>query len=98
MMRFTRPYGARFHESYDTSLDEHVVYIGHHLMTDPVTIPGPAGDGTAAQTGKQGPTAPGSGFTTDIGRLLLSPTRTYAPLLRQLLTEQFDDTSWTHTL
>ncbi len=37
-------------------------------------------------------TVPGaSGDTvTDIGRLLLSPTRTYAPLLKQLLTEQFD--------
>jgi phosphoribosylformylglycinamidine cyclo-ligase len=32
---------------------------------------------------------PGSA-STDIGHLLLSPTRTYAPLLKQLLTEQFD--------
>jgi phosphoribosylformylglycinamidine cyclo-ligase len=28
--------------------------------------------------------------TTDIGDLLLSPTRTYAPLLKRLLTEQFE--------
>ncbi len=66
-----KTYGARFHESYDTTLDEHVVYIGPHLMTDPINIPG-----TSA--------------TTDIGHLLLSPTRTYAPLLKLLLTEQFD--------
>ena len=65
-----KTYGARFHESYDTSLDEHVVYIGPHLMTDKIDVPG-AG-------------------STDIGHLLLSPTRTYAPLLKQLLAEQFD--------
>jgi len=66
-----KTYGARFHESYDTSLDEHVVYIGPHRMTDPVDEPGAGG-----------------GIT--IGDLLLSPTRTYAPLLKRLLTEQFE--------
>ncbi|HEY4208937.1 MAG TPA: AIR synthase related protein [Puia sp.] len=65
-----KTYGARFHESYDTSLDEHVVYIGPHKMTDPVDVPG-------------------YGEAVDIGHLLLSPTRTYAPLLKRLLTEQF---------
>ena len=64
-----KTYGARFHESYDTTLDEQVVYIGRHRLTDEVAIPG---------------------GVTDIGRLLLSPTRTYAPLLKQLLTGQFD--------
>src|SRR6201991_1149276 len=42
-----KTYGARFHESYDTSLDEGVVYIGPHQMTDPVDIP-------AAGAGKEG--------------------------------------------
>ena len=82
-----KTYGARFHESYDTSLDEHVVYIGGHLMTDVVDIPaaeaGGAG-GVGENVGKK------EAVTTDIGHLLLSPTRTYAPLLKQLLTEQFD--------
>jgi phosphoribosylformylglycinamidine cyclo-ligase len=64
-----KTYGARFHESFDVSLDDHVVYIGPHRMTDEVEVPG---------------------GLTDIGHLLLSPTRTYAPLLRQLLTERFD--------
>jgi phosphoribosylformylglycinamidine cyclo-ligase len=76
-----KTYGARFHESYDTSLDEHVVYIGPHRMTDPVEIPTP----TSVSSGT--PPAPA---LTDIGQLLLSPTRTYAPLLKQLLTQQFD--------
>ncbi len=66
-----KTYGARFHESYDVTLDEHVVYIGPHLMTDSIAVPG-------------------TSVATDIGHLLLSPTRTYAPLLKQLLSEQFD--------
>jgi phosphoribosylformylglycinamidine cyclo-ligase len=72
-----KTYGARFHESYDTTLDESVVYIGPHRMTDPVDVPGHTAGGAGT-------------VTTDIGHLLLSPTRTYAPLLKRLLTEQFD--------
>jgi phosphoribosylformylglycinamidine cyclo-ligase len=64
-----KTYGARFHESFDVSLDDSVVYIGPHRMTDEVEVPG---------------------GLTDIGHLLLSPTRTYAHLLKQLLTERFD--------
>jgi len=71
-----KTYGARFHESYDTALDEQVVYIGSHRMTDPVEIPA-----EPSKTGSR---------TTDIGHLLLSPTRTYAPLVKRLLIEQFD--------
>ena len=68
-----KTYGIRFQESYDTTLDDAVVYIGPHRMTDAVKVPG------------------GHGLhTTDIGHLLLSPTRTYAPLLKRLLTEQFE--------
>ncbi|HEX9510110.1 MAG TPA: AIR synthase related protein [Puia sp.] len=82
-----KTYGARFHESYDTSLDEHVVYIGPHRMTDAVEIPGFQLRTTSVGSNPSGTSTP---FTTDIGQLLLSPTRTYAPLLKQLLTEQFD--------
>lgn len=69
-----KTYGARFPESYDNSLDEHVVYIGPHLLSDPV------------------PDFPTSGLPDNltIGNLLLSPTRTYAPLMKVLLLEHFD--------
>ena len=73
-----KTYGARFHESYDTTLDENVVYIGPHRMTDAIDVVVNTGGGVSETR------------TTDIGHLLLSPTRTYAPLLRRLLTEQFD--------
>src|SRR5215467_13191860 len=35
-----KTYGARFHESYDTSLDDSVVYIGPHRITDDVDVKG----------------------------------------------------------
>ncbi len=65
-----KTYGARFHESYDTALDEKVVYIGPHLVTD------------------NAPSSVGQDIT--IGRLLLSPTRTYAPVMKILLEKYFD--------
>ncbi|MEO5945645.1 MAG: AIR synthase related protein [Chitinophagaceae bacterium] len=64
-----KTYGARFPESYDTSLDESVVYIGPHGIKDEI---------------KEGER------TTTIGDLLLSPTRTFAPIMKELLENHFD--------
>ncbi|MBL0131158.1 MAG: phosphoribosylformylglycinamidine cyclo-ligase [Chitinophagaceae bacterium] len=64
-----KTYGARFHESYDTSLDEQVVYIGPHKITDEIM------DGERSTT---------------IGKLLLSPTRTFAPVLKKILEDHFE--------
>ncbi len=64
-----KTYGAQFHESYDTSLDDHVVYIGLHKMTDELMV---------------------HGLPSTVGKLLLSPTRTYAPLMKILLEEYFE--------
>jgi phosphoribosylformylglycinamidine cyclo-ligase len=64
-----KTYGARFHESYDTSLDEHVVYIGPHKITDEI------------EEGNR---------KLEIGKLLLSPTRTFAPIMKELLENHFD--------
>jgi phosphoribosylformylglycinamidine cyclo-ligase len=64
-----KTYGARFPESYDTSLDESVVYIGPYRLTDEV------GDNDQKY---------------EVGKLLLSPTRTFAPVLKELLEHHFD--------
>jgi len=64
-----KTYGARFHESYDTALDEHVVYIGPHKMTDVINV---------------------DDKEIEIGKLLLSPTRTFAPVMQRILSEQFE--------
>jgi phosphoribosylformylglycinamidine cyclo-ligase len=73
-----KTYGARFHESYDVMLEDSVVYIGPHRMTDTIDVPIP------------GRSRESCTIQMDVGHLLLSPTRTYAPLVRRLLTEQFD--------
>jgi phosphoribosylformylglycinamidine cyclo-ligase len=64
-----KTYGARFHESYDTSLDEHVVYIGPHRITDEIEA---------------------GGQKYEVGKLLLSPTRTFAPVMKELLENHFE--------
>jgi phosphoribosylformylglycinamidine cyclo-ligase len=83
MLRKT--YGARFHESYDTFLDESVVYIGPHHLTDEFDLPGPAGTETAKKS-----TLQDRGSSLSIGNLLLSPTRTFAPLLKLMLENHFE--------
>lgn len=65
-----KSYSTGFPESYDTGLNDQVVYIGPNKMTDPIEVPGYA--------------------KTDVGHLLLSATRTYAPLMKRLLEENFD--------
>jgi len=57
-------YAEAFPESYEPKLDQEVVYLGNHRLTDEFTA---------------------DGFTQTIGKLLLSPTRTYAPVIKQLL-------------
>jgi phosphoribosylformylglycinamidine cyclo-ligase len=64
-----KTYGQQFPESYDTSLDESVVYIGPHKMTDEIDV---------------------GGRKMNIGSLLLSPTRTFAPVMKEILQNHFD--------
>ena len=66
-------YADNFKESYNTSLDEAVVYIGKNRLSDSFSF-----------------TADDELYTTNIGKLILSPTRTYAPVLKLLLENHFD--------
>ena len=66
-------YADNFKESYNTSLDEAVVYIGTNKLSDSITFD-----------------VDSKPFTTSIGKLILSPTRTYAPVLKILLENAFD--------
>jgi phosphoribosylformylglycinamidine cyclo-ligase len=63
-----KTYGARYPETFENSLDESVVYIGPHQLTD------------EADT-EYGPVT--------IGKLLLSPTRSFAPVIKELLQNHF---------
>ena len=80
----TKSYGARFHESYDTALDESVVYIGPHSLSDEIKVQGTSNreQGTRNKASDS--------LLTTIGQLILSPTRTYAPLLKNVFEHHFD--------
>jgi phosphoribosylformylglycinamidine cyclo-ligase len=60
-------YAQNYPESFEPTLDDEVVYIGKHRMTDIVVDE-----------------------NHSIGQLLLSPTRTFAPVLKPLLEQHFD--------
>ncbi len=61
-------YATEFTESYENSLNEQVVYIGKHRLTDVFK---------------------NDEIDTTIGKLLLSPTRTFAPVLKPILENYF---------
>ncbi len=64
---FTKIYAAKYPESYDNNMPDHLVYTGNYQLTDRIQeVP------------------------LDIGKLVLSPTRTYAPLFIPILKELRD--------
>ncbi len=69
---FSKYLAERYPETYDKAVPEELVYSGHYKLQDPPPYP--------SLTGKDG-----SGYS--VGRLVLSPTRTYAPVVRRLLDE-----------
>jgi phosphoribosylformylglycinamidine cyclo-ligase len=71
-----KQYAKMYPETFEPSLNDDVVYIGGHFLTDKLP------------THNLGFNKP---YPLNIGQLLLSPTRTYAPLLRILLDNYFDE-------
>lgn len=70
---FGADYAERFPESFDPETDRSVVYTGPYRLTDPVPEDLP---GAQDATG------------LDMGRLVLSPTRTYLPFIARALKTQ----------
>lgn len=71
-----------FPESYDTNLPDEIVYCGKKKLLDPIQI--------ANQTiGQKATTLKGDvpSIETTVGKLVLSPTRTYAPIITKILNE-----------
>jgi phosphoribosylformylglycinamidine cyclo-ligase len=66
---FGADYAERYPESFDPETDRSVVYAGPWKLTDPVPADLPGAEAAAG---------------LDMGRLVLSPTRTYLPYLRRL--------------
>ena len=78
-------YAENFKESFDNSLPDEVVYIGKNRMSDSIDFK----ELQMADSTTVNALPPFRGWGT-IGQLLLSPTRTYAPVLKQLLDNHFD--------
>jgi phosphoribosylformylglycinamidine cyclo-ligase len=69
----SRYYADEYPESFDNFLQEDVVYIGQHRLTDEIKV-----------------AYHDDVFTSSIGKLILSPTRTFAPVVKRLLEEEFE--------
>ncbi len=81
-------YAKNHPETFEPSLNNEVVYIGKHLMTDAVSPDRLTGSKTPS--GDRDSRLTIDDARINIGQLLLSPTRTYAPLMRVLLENYFD--------
>jgi phosphoribosylformylglycinamidine cyclo-ligase len=76
-------YADKYPETFEPKLNSEVVYIGKNKVEDVVNV-----SGEWSMVSGNSFTAHSSQLT--IGKLLLSPTRTYAPLLKALLDSHFD--------
>jgi len=76
-------YADKYPETFEPKLNNEVVYIGKNRVEDTFKVNSEWSDVTGSRF-----TANNSQLT--IGKLLLSPTRTYAPLLKALLTSHFE--------
>ena len=84
-------YADNFKESFDNNLESDVVYIGKNKMTDKLSANSdPESDIRYPVSGISDPASGILDPLSDIGHLLLSPTRTYAPLMKVLLQNHFD--------
>lgn len=70
-------YAQKYKESYDPNLPEEVVYLGLHKLT----FKNARDDSHGAASGQH---------FLNMGQMLLSPTRTFAPIIKNLLENNFD--------
>ena len=75
-------YAEHFKESFDNNLPGDVVYIGNHKLSDQVGS-GQSSSNIELRSSIRHP-------ASSIGQLLLSPTRTFAPVMKTLLENHFD--------
>jgi phosphoribosylformylglycinamidine cyclo-ligase len=74
-------YGEKYPETFEPSLSDDVVYIGKNKLHDELINPELKTQNSEHRT---------QNSESNIGKLLLSPTRTYAPLMKVLLENYFD--------
>ncbi len=90
---FAKYLAEKYPESYDHAVPEELVYSGRYRLNEELRMKNeefPAGSGT--DTGKTVSALDSSFFILhpslpNVGKLVLSPTRTYAPVVRKMLDE-----------
>ncbi len=75
-------YAQQFPETFEAMLNDEVVYIGKHRLTDEIDAERSRSIGKGVLSNVEG--------RLTIADLLLSPTRTFAPVLKEILQHQFD--------
>ena len=75
---FSKYLAERYPETYDKAVPEELVYSGQYKLQDPL----PSKVTAPSLTGRAG----GESLPT-VGQLVLSPTRTYAPVVKKMLDE-----------
>jgi len=71
---FSKTLAEKYPESFDPSVPYDLVYSGSKLLTQEIATP----------------TKSNPNLTTTAGKLVLSPTRTYAPLVKEILKKHFE--------
>ena len=85
---FSKYLAEKYPESFDHAVPDELVYSGKHRLTDMTPLSSPEGDTNVRQQGNEAPSgAVGGASALTIGQLVLSPTRTYAPVIKRLLDE-----------
>jgi len=79
---FSKYLAEKYPESYDHAVPDELVYSGKYKLTAPLSAPEGA---TNANKGNEAPSGAVGG--ANMGQLVLSPTRTYAPVIKRLLDE-----------
>ncbi len=69
-----KDYAKNFPESYDTNLPNEVVYVGSKKLTDQIKIGEKIGENNQKED-----------IFMSVGKLILSPTRTYMPVVKEIL-------------
>ena len=83
-------YAEKYPETFEPKLNSEVVYIGKNRVTDLFTVNSIPSTANGIPTNQNDPRSTVNGQHTTVGKLLLSPTRTYAPLLKALLDSHFE--------
>ena len=79
---FAKYLAGKYPESYDHAVPEELVYSGKYELTAPLLSP----EGDTSPLLKK-PHSGGVGGALTVGELVLSPTRTYAPVVKRVLDE-----------